>query len=195
MARPALEDAKYEAIKAHILRPCDSPLPPDQQELLDRVMSIAKVLDKRPIERDAVALHMKKYPDVKRTQAYEDCRMAKRLYNSIHNFDYDFWQTWLIKDIVKSIDRCKGYKSEKAEKVIADLYGQLLKAIGEKPQKIIDPKLLDKHTFVLSVSFGGQDTNIDFMKLMRLPEGVRKQMADAIIEDIDFEETEKLIDS
>ena len=69
MSRPALEDTKYEMIKAHVLDPDNSPLSPEKHELLERVISASKVLDKNPIQKQAVAIHQQKYPDISRAQA------------------------------------------------------------------------------------------------------------------------------
>jgi hypothetical protein len=195
MARNALEDQKYELIKAHILHPEDSPLPPDQQARLNRILSIARVLDTQPLERNAVAIHLKKYKDIKRTQAYEDCRMAKKLFNTIHNNDYDFWQTWLIEDIWRSIERCKRYKNVKAERVISVLYGNLIKALGEKPVIPLDPRLVEKNTFILTVNLNGIPTNVDLQKFLSLPENIRKKFSDSLISDIDDIEAEEIMNS
>lgn len=195
MARPALEDAKYEMIKAHILNPADSPLPPDQQELLNRVLSMAGTMDRYPIAKHAVAIHLKKYKGIKRTQAYEDCALARRLFPTIHNNNYDFWQTWLINDISESIRRCKNYHNIKAERVIASLYNVMIKAIGEKPPKDIDPKLIEQHNFILTININGMPTNIDLMSFLDLPPAARKKFTDALITDIEEDDAEKIIES
>lgn len=195
MARHALEDQKYELIKAHILAPDDSPLPPDMQEQLNRILSMAGTLDRYPISKHAVAIHLKKYKGLRRTQAYSDCDMAKRLFPTIKNNQYDFWQTWLINDISESIRRCKNYHNIKAEKVIASLYNVMIKAIGEKPAKDIDPKLVEQHTFVLTVNINGVPTNIDLMSFLGLSPGARKKFTDAIITEIDDDDAIKIIES
>lgn len=195
MARHALEDQKYELIKAHILSPDDSPLPPGMQEQMNRILSMAGTLDRYPISKHAVAIHLKKYKGLKRTQAYADCDMAKRLFPTIKNNQYDFWQTWLINDISESIRRCKNYHNIKSEKVIASLYHVMIKAIGEKPVREIDPKLVEQHTFVLTVNINGVPTNIDLMSFLGLSPASRKKFTDAIITEIDDDDAIKIIDS
>jgi hypothetical protein len=76
MSRPALEETKFELIKAHVLDPDNSPLSAEKYELLERVISASKVLDKNPIQKQAVAIHQQKYPGISRSQAYEDLRLA-----------------------------------------------------------------------------------------------------------------------
>jgi hypothetical protein len=58
MAKKALEDYRYELIKAHFIDPANSPLPEEEQHLLNRVLSIARVMDRYPIQKNAVAVHM-----------------------------------------------------------------------------------------------------------------------------------------
>ncbi len=195
MAKKALEDVRYEMIKAHILHPESSPLSPEQQEQFNRVMSIAGTLDRFPIMKHAVAIHLKKYKGIKRSQAYVDCELARRLFPTIHNNQYDFWQTWLINDISESISRCKNYHNVKAERVIAALYNTLIKAIGDKPTKDIDPKLVEQHNFIMTFNINGVPTNIDLMKFLELPAASRKKFTDAIIEEIDDEDAAKIIES
>jgi len=45
-----LADLNYELIKQHILDPANSPLEPAQQFQFDRLVSVAKVLDKHPLK-------------------------------------------------------------------------------------------------------------------------------------------------
>ncbi|HNX37480.1 MAG TPA: hypothetical protein PL124_05355 [Candidatus Cloacimonadota bacterium] len=193
--RKGLEDEKYELIKAHILNPADSPLNPQQQEQLNRILSMAGTLDRYPIAKHAVAIHMKKYKGLKRTQAYDDCDIARRLFPTIHNNYYEFWQTWLINDISESIRRCKNYHNVKAERVIAALYNVMAKAIGEKPPKDIDPKLMEQHNFILTININGLPTNVNLMEFLDLPKTARKKLTDALITDIDEEDAEKIIES
>lgn len=195
MARHALEDQKYELIKAHILNPAESPLPGDMQEQLNRLLSMAGTLDRYPIAKHAVTIHMKKYKGLKRTQAYADCELARRLFPTLRNNQYDFWQTWLINDISESIRRCKNYHNIKAEKVIASLYHVMIRAIGEKPMKKIDPKLVEQHNFILTVNINGVPTNINLMNFLELPSAARKKFTDAIIDEIDDDDAIKIIES
>jgi hypothetical protein len=180
----ALEDTRYETIKAHFIDPEHSTLSKFDQELLERVVSMARLLNRYPIQKNAVALHMKKYPDIGRSQAYEDCRMAMKLFNTMYSFDYDFWHTWLINDIVKNIERCQKSDDPKDRRNIAQEHYNLIKALGEKPNKEIDPKLMEAHTFIIPVQINNTQYNFDLQKFLDLPDALRKKVADALISDI-----------
>jgi hypothetical protein len=163
--RTALEDTKYEMIKAHVLDPDNSPLPQEQKDLLDRVVSASKILDKNPIQKQAVAVHQLKYPNISRSQAYEDLRLAIRLFNTLHTFDYDFWQTWLLNDIVRNIEACRNAKSDKDRRIIAMEHANLMRVIGERPEETVDPKRNEKHQFNLLIQIDNRQIKLDVNSL------------------------------
>ena len=191
--KKALEDVKYELIKAHCIDPSTSPLTDKDKELFDRTMSMARTLDRQPIQHNAVAIHMSKYKHISRSQAYEDCKLAMRLFNTIHNFDYDFWHQWLINDICKLIDRCRKSDDPKAWRVWALAQANLKNALGEKPAKDIDPKLIQEHTFVMPIQINNQIYNFDMQKFLDLPSELRKKVTDALINDISNVEAEEIM--
>jgi hypothetical protein len=194
--KKALEDHKYELIKAHFLDPASSPLDKRDQEQLNRILSIARLLDRYPIQKNAVALHMQKYKDIARSQAYEDCRMAMKLFNTIHTFDYDFWHTWLINDIVKTMEYARKLKDDpKALRVLALEHANLMKALGDKPTKEIDPKLVEKNTFIIPIQINNTTHNLDLMKFLQLPEDLRKKVSDALITDISESDAEAIMNT
>ncbi|KAF0198391.1 MAG: hypothetical protein FD166_1444 [Bacteroidetes bacterium] len=194
MSRKALEDTRYELIKAHILDPDSSPLSEEHQEIMERVISVAKILDKNPIQKQAIAIHQAKHPHLSKTQAYEDIRMAVKLFNTIHTFDFDFWQTWLINDIVKNIERCRNNGTPQAYRVIAMEHANLIKALGERPEEMDDPRRTEKHSFYVLVQNNNTTVKIDMNNLEKLPAGTLqelnkalfggKEISDAEVEDI-----------
>ena len=167
--RKALTDLKHDQIKAHILDPDHSPLSQEHQQLLDRVISMSKVLDKNPVQKQAMQLHQAKYPHIGKTQAFEDFRLAVKLFNTLHTFDYDFWQTWLINDIVRNIERARRGDSHQDRRVIAMEHANLLKAIGEKPQIPEDPHRAEKHEFYILVNVNNESLRINMNQLQKLP--------------------------
>lgn len=192
MSRKALQDNRYELIKGHILDPANSPLSYEHQEIMDRVMSVAKVLDKNPIQKNAVAIHQSKFPDLSRTQAYEDIRLAMKLFNTIHTFDYDFWQTWTINDIVKNIERCRNMNTDKAARVIAAEHANLIKIIGERPVELEDPRRNEKHNFYVLVQNNNQTVKIDLNALEKMPEGTIQELNKALFGGKEITEAEAM---
>ena len=196
MSRIALEDTRYEDIKAYALNPETEELSEEKRELLDRVVSASKILDKNPIQKQAVALHQQKYPDISRRQAYEDLRFAVKMFNTLQTFDFDFWRTWLINDIVRNIESCRNGKSVKDRGVIAAEHANLLRVIGDKPEELPDPKRNEKHEFYILIQNDNRQVKVDLNKLKDLPTAALQELNKAIyggneITDIDAEEIMK----
>lgn len=181
MPKQALEDVQYEKIKQHVVDPDNSPLSPEHKRMLERIVSAARVLDKNPIQKVAAAIHMRKFPEIGRTRAYMDVRMAMKLFNTLYEFNFDFWQTWMINNIVENINMARtnihAAKNDKQvgalQRVIAMEHANLIRAIGEKPPEVTDPRLTEKHDFyvLIQVNNGGttQEIKIDHSKLKSLP--------------------------
>jgi len=178
--RKALTDNKYELIKAHILNPDNSPLTQEHQEILDRIISMSKILDKNPIQKNAIALHQVKYPQIGKTQAYEDLRLAVKLFNTLHTFDYDFWQIWLINDIIHNIEQARKGNSHQDRRVIAMEHGNLLKAIGERPEEKEDPLRNEKHQFFIVINNKNESVKIDMNNLRKLPHEILNEINNAL---------------
>jgi hypothetical protein len=196
MSKIALEETNYEQIKAHMLDPDSTPLSVEKQYMLERMISASKILDKNPIQRHAVRLHKQKYPDISQRQAYEDLRMAIRLFNTLHTFDYDLWKTWLLNDIVENITVCRAKNNDKDRKTIAQEHANLIKLIGEKPPELPDPERNEKHQFYILIQNNNQTIKVDLNSLKDLPTSALQELNRAIyggneITDIDAEEIMK----
>jgi len=190
MPRTALEDTNYELIKAHVLDPENSPLSPEKQEMLDRMTSASKILDKNPVQKHAVALHMQKYPHISRAQAYEDLRLSVRLFNSLFTFDYDLWRNWILNDIVKNIEKCRNGETEKDRRVIAMEHANLIKIIGEKPTELPDPKRHEKHQYYILIQQDNRQIKVDLNSLKDLPEAALRELNRAIYGGNEITETD-----
>jgi hypothetical protein len=198
MSKKALEDQKYEAIKAAILDPENSPLPCCLQESLERTVEAAKLLDKNPSQRNAVALLRELYPHISRSQAYEDCRRAVRVFNSVHTFNYDWWHHWLLQDITEMIAKAKGNEEEGTTpdlKAWAMGHKNLIKALGERPEANIDPKLIEKHPINIAVQINNQTVNLDYKEFLKLPAEAREIITKALDQEIDETQARQIMDS
>ncbi len=176
MSIKALEDEDYELIKAHMVDPENSPLSPQKQEMMDRWVSASKVLDKNPLQKNAIAIHHAKYPHISRNQAYQDVRMGEKLYNSCQAFNYEFWHKWLLQSIIKNIARNEAANDRQASKIIAMEHANLLKAIGPKPLEETDPLRNEKHEFYILFPQDNQPLKYDINFLKDLPTATVAQM-------------------
>jgi hypothetical protein len=169
MSIKALEDEDYELIKSHLVDPENSPLSPQKQEMLDRWISASKVLDKNPIQKNAIAIHHAKYSHISRSQAYQDVRMGEKIYNSCQTFNYEFWHNWLLQSITKNIQRNEAANDRHSSKIIAMEHANLIKAIGPRPQEEVDPLRNEKHEFYILAPNTDRNIKIDVNQLQDLP--------------------------
>jgi len=192
-----IEEQSHELIKAHILDPDNSPLPLEQQEELDRVISISRILDKNPILRDTVLLHRAKYSHISNSTAYRDARIAMRIYGCLRPFEYDFWQGWLINDSLQNIKDCRRCSTAADRRIIAMEHANLFKMVGKKPEDLPDPKRNEKHQFYIMVQVNNQEMKIDLDKLEKLPEGTLRELNKAISagKEITVEDAQQIMDS
>jgi hypothetical protein len=180
MSKKALEDTSFEMIKGYILYPDESTLPEEKKEMIDRITSASKILDKNPVQKNAVALHQQKYPHISRSQAYEDLRLAARLFNTLHTFDFDLWRSWLLNSIVQNIQRCEKNRDANSLRVIAMEHANLIKAIGERPEELPDPTRNEKHQFYILVQNDNRQVKIDINRLKDLPDAALQELNKAI---------------
>jgi hypothetical protein len=192
MTKPKFEETNYHLIKQAILDPDSSPLSPTQQEILQRVVSAGKIVDRYPVVKNALKMHMAKYSTLSEAQAYRDIQMARRLFNSRHTFDFDFWHTWLLNDVVS---QCQMARTKQDLKGWAAGHANLIKVIGEKPVDVTDPKLIEKHTFIIQLAGHDQPINVNLDLIDKLPKKVKRNIYDNLFLDIDDVEAENLLDS
>lgn len=142
----------HDLIQAHMLDPEGNPLPEHQKEQFDRVLSAARLLDDYPDENHILKILHYKYRASDMTLR-KDIILAKQVYKTKHNFDWDFWFAWQVRDQLELIRRCKESKNLKewnnAKKV-------LQKIIGEKPEGLDDPNRMCKNQFFIQVNIGGE---------------------------------------
>lgn len=192
MSKKALEDQNFELIKAHVLDPDNSPLPVEQQVLMDRWVSASKILDKNPVQKNAVALLRAKFPGLSRAQAHVDVKNAMRLFNSIHTFDYDFWHQWLLNDIAEHIMACKAVGDRKNWAIA---HKNLINAIGERQETEMDPRLIEQQKVIIPIQINNTTYDINFEQLLKIPMENRKTITDALFSEISIEDAMKIKDS
>ena len=161
MSQIPLEEMPCEVIKAYILNPENSPLPERYKPLLDRVISMSKLLDKHPVGKNAIKFHRVKFPEISLTTAWKDFHLAGKIFNSFHDFDFEFWLSWSLADIVKNIDKCKSSNSSADRKIIAREHANLNRLLGKRPEQPIDPYRNEKHNFYILVNLAKEKIILD----------------------------------
>ena len=192
-----LENRPVEAIKAHILDPENSPLPVRYQEMLNRAVSLCKILDKHPIAKNAVKYHLTLYPDISQRTAYSDLTLARKLFNNYQDFDYDFWLSWTLGDITSNIADCRKNNTAADRKIIAMEHANLSKILGKRPDEPVDPLRNEKHSFYIMVNIKNKNVKLDLNTLHKLPLNTVQDLTRALLSDdeIDDQGTAEIMNS
>jgi hypothetical protein len=188
MSDISLEDRPADIIKAHILDPENSPLPERYQQMLNRSVSLCKILDKNPIAKNAVKLHRILYPDIAQSTAYSDLALAQKLFNNYEDFNYDFWLTWTLQDITSNIETCRKSGLSSDRKIIAMEHANLGRILGKRPDEPIDPLRNEKHSFYIMVNIKNKQVKLDLSTLHKLPVNTVQDLTRALIEDDEIDD-------
>jgi hypothetical protein len=192
MSKKALEDKRFELIKAHVLDPESSPLEEHEKELMDRWVTAARILDRYPQKGKAAKFLMLKYKNISQAQAYNDLSNAQRLFNAMNRFDYDWWHTWLLNDIVRLMKICR---NEKNIKGWVAAQANLIKALGDRPDENYDPRIMEQHNFYLTLNINGENTRFDLNEIFELPDMKRKRLTDSMLAPITIDAAAEIIES
>jgi len=174
-----IEDIQFEEVKQFILDPENSSLTSSQKFQLDRIRRASKLLDDNPRLKHVVDKHHFNFPEISLRQAYTDVQIARRLFTTNNNHEYDFWHTWLLNDIVKTIELCRK-KSPPDNATIAKCHANMIKALGEKPAKDIDARLIEKNQFIIPIQVNNNVLNIDMRDWMKLDPLIRQEFTKAL---------------
>lgn len=189
--KTALTDQAYDIIQAHIIDPENSPLPEKLKERFDRVLQIGRLLDDYPNESHVINIMLAKYR-VTRATIRKDLALAREIFKTQHQFDWDFWFYWMLKDQIELIRRCKlngDFKNwNNAKKT-------LLAMIGEKPAAVEDPRRMEKNVINLQVNYSGQVINIPVEALAKFSEKDRKILLDSLYQPIDEVQAEEIMNT
>jgi hypothetical protein len=181
MSQIPLEEMPHEIIMAYILDPENSPLPKRYKPLLDRVISMSKLLDKHPVAKNAVKFHRAKFPEISLTTAWKDFHLARRVFNSYQDFDFEFWLSWLMADTVKIINKCEATNSSADRKIIAREHANLVRLLGKRPKEPVDPHRNEKHEFYILVNLAKEKIKLDLDTLHKLPLNTKRDLTRALI--------------
>lgn len=190
-SKAALEEQSYEFIQQHIIDPEHSPLPVHLQEQCDRVLQVARLLDDYPNESNIINIMLAKYR-ISRAQIRRDIALAKDIFKTQHEFDWDFWFSWMIKDQIQLIRDCKLRGDLKqwnnAKKVLHQM-------IGERPAAIEDPRRMEKNVFYIQINNQGQTVNLPLDAIRNLTSDEQKILIDSMYQPIDDAQAEELMNS
>lgn len=187
----ALAELPFDVIQAHILAPDDNPLPANMEAQFHRVVKIAQLLDDYPDENQIVKM-MRVQDRTSIGQLRRDIILAKQLFKSRHDFDWDYWFAWQIRDQLELIRRAKERNDLKAWNAAKKTLHEI---IGEKPEAVEDPRRMERNVFNIQINYNGKTANVDLNKIRNLPPEIMEQILTQAFEPTSVEEVESVFNS
>jgi hypothetical protein len=191
MSKKSIARLSADTIQAHILDPENSPLPAEYKEEFSRIIQASKLLDDYPNESHVIALLQSKY-NISSYSCKRDIALAKELFKTQHTFDYDFMQSWMIKDQLELIRECRldGDHKEwnKAKKVLKEI-------IGERPAASEDPRRMEKNVFYIQINNSGHSYNVPLDAIKGLSQKDIKELVDNLEDPIDETQAEEIMNT
>lgn len=158
-----VDEERFETIRNHLLDPQQFPLQTrEEEQQLRRVQQAAMLMQDYPNEAHVITLMLQSHR-VSRTQIRRDIALAKELFKTDFEFDWDFWRAWQIKDQLELIReaKLKGDLREwnNAKKLLNEL-------IGSKPEGGEDPRRMERNVFNIQIiNADGRSIRIPLDKL------------------------------
>lgn len=191
--RKGLLDQTHEVIMSHILDPENSHLPDKLKPQLDRVYQAAKLLDDYPLDGQIVKIMLSKY-SITPTQARKDIALARQVYKSRHDLDWDFWFLWQVKDLVELINTCKRNGDTRTHN---DAHKTLRSILGNKPEELEDQNRMESNQFYIQINNGQsiEPINVDLEKMRKLSPDIKDMVIQTLYQPIDNDIAEDLMNS
>jgi len=111
---------------------------------------------------------MAKYSEISMATAYRDAESAKKMFKNYRTFDFEFWRTWILNNIVEHIRKLQEMDDLNSQKVIAMQYNNIITLLGERPKEK-DPKREEPHNFSIPISLSGEPLKGDPDEWEKIP--------------------------
>lgn len=196
MSKKSLIETTYDRIVAHCLEPEKNSLTAEQQRIFDRWNAADDLLRRYPRDKQAMMMLRKKFPGLSRTQAYDDLRNAKKLFNYTNPVDKEFIRRWVIQDCLTMIDIARsmgprGFKAWNTARL------QLIKAaqLEESDKLVPNPEIFEQHQYFTVIQIGEKTVKIDLDDFNKLPISTRNELSDLIHAPITEDQAVKILNS
>lgn len=178
-------------IRAHILDPHKNPLPAGCEQQFKVITKIAQYLDEYPSDGQILKIIKAQY-QMSDDRIRVNIRLAREMFKSKFDFDWDFLRAWEIKDQLELVRRCK----EKGDiKAWNDAKKVLHTLIGECPEGICNGKRIDRTVINITVTRNGKQETIPLDNVRDLKDSEIEEIFDANDAEIDIDEAESIMQS
>lgn len=178
-------------IRAHILEPSKNPLPVGCEQQFQVVCKIAQYLDEYPSDSQILKIIKAQYR-MSDDRIRVNIRLAREMFKSKFDFDWDFLRAWEIKDQLELVRRCKEKGNIKAwndaKKVLHTL-------IGERPEGIGNGKRIDRTVINITVTRNGKQEVLPLDAVQDLKDSEIEEIFDSSDTEIDIDEAARIMQS
>lgn len=189
MPKVALTSITADQLQAYLLDPEKNPLPVGTEDQFQRLQTIAQYLNQYPSDSQIKQLIKAQYR-ISENQIRADIKLARELFKSRFDFDWDFMRAWEIKDQLELVRKAR----EKGDlKMWNDSKKVLHTLIGERPEAVGGSRL-DGIVVGLTVSVGGKEKVIPFTD-PRIKDVPFVDIVDEAEQNLDTEDAERIMNS
>ena len=182
-----------DEIRAHIQDPENCPLPKGCEEQFNQVCTIAQLLDEYPNDAaiENVIRHKFSY-SVSKSAIRNNIKLARELFKSKFDFDWDFIRAWEIKDQFELVRRAK----EKGDlKMWNDAKKVLHTLIGERPEGVENNKRAEQTVINIQINKNGSQKTLSLDDARQLSDDDIEEIFDSADAEVTVEEAEIIMNS
>lgn len=191
MGKSALTTLTADELRAHILDPEHNSLPAGCEKQFEVVTKIAQYLDEYPSDAQIIKI-VKLHYNMSDNQIRANIRLAREMFKSKFDFDWDFLRAWEIKDQLELIRKCKSRGDIKAwndaKKVLHTL-------VGERPEGIGNGRRIDRTVINITLTRNGKQEIIPLDDVQDLKDTEIEEIFDASDAEISIDEAERIMQS
>jgi len=186
------EDITIDRLRAWLNDPGTEELSPKDREIYNRW---DYAYDQLKIETPSSVINrlVSKF-SISKAQAYRDLQHCQKLLNPINRHDLDWIRNFIIEDALLQIEVARENVDHKTwQKARADLIRIYMIEKGDKAA--IDPELLGRNEYFITINFGDNVEKINMNELHKLPVNKRVELTNFLFNDIDIEDAKFIIES
>lgn len=132
--------------------------------------------------------------DISKAQAYRDIQNCQKLLNPVNRHDLEWVRNYIIEDALLQMKVAKENVDHKSwQKARADLIR--IYQIEKGDNSIIDPELLGRNEYFITINFGAMAEKINMNELHKLPVNRRMELTNFLFADIGIEDAKVILES
>lgn len=191
MANNSITNLHADDIRAHILDPAHNPLPAGCEQQFAVVCEIAQYLDEYPSDSQILKVIKAKH-SLSDDRIRVNIKLARDMFKSKFDFDWDFLRAWEIKD---QLDLIKKAKQKGDMKAWNDAKKVLHTLIGERPEGLGNGKRIEQTVINITVSRNGVQETLSLDDVRDLKASDIEEIFEDADAEISLADAEKIMQS